>query len=379
MGSQPTIKNRAESTGIKNAAGMKQLANDLKKAQNSGRTIHFLPPYRNETRIKLLEWLDISPGEAGTKALLKLIKAVIKQRNYKSEEEIVEIEKAVNTSVDMHLAAMRMTRPGMTEAEIAAEVERIALATDRTISFPVIATINGQTLHNHYHGNRIKEGQMFLLDAGAETPMGYAGDLSSTFPVGKTFSIRQKEIYQVALDAHEKAIAMLKPSIPFKEIYFESARTMMEGMKMLGFVKGDVNEAVEKGAHAMFFPCGLGHMMGLDVHDMEDLGEQYVGYDNEAKSTEFGLKSLRLGRKLEPGFVLTIEPGIYFIPQLIDLWKSEKRFEAFLNYDKIEEYRDFGGLRNEEDFLITETGARLLGKPLAKTIEEVEKERAGAW
>ena len=358
---------------------MKQLANDLKKAQNSGRTIHFLPPYRNETRIKLLEWLDISPGEAGTKASLKLIKAVIKQRNYKSEEEIVEIEKAVNTSVDMHLAAMRMTRPGMTEAEIAAEVERIALATDRTISFPVIATINGQTLHNHYHGNRIKEGQMFLLDAGAETPMGYAGDLSSTFPVGKTFSIRQKEIYQVALDAHEKAIAMLKPSIPFKEIYFESARTMMEGMKMLGFVKGDVNEAVEKGAHAMFFPCGLGHMMGLDVHDMEDLGEQYVGYDNEAKSTEFGLKSLRLGRKLEPGFVLTIEPGIYFIPQLIDLWKSEKRFEAFLNYDKIEEYRDFGGLRNEEDFLITETGARLLGKPLAKTIEEVENERAGTW
>jgi len=343
MGSQPTIKNRAESTGIKNAAGMKQLANDLKKAQNSGRTIHFLPPYRNETRIKLLEWLDISPGEAGTKASLKLIKAVIKQRNYKSEEEIVEIEKAVNTSVDMHLAAMRMTRPGMTEAEIAAEVERIALATDRTISFPVIATINGQTLHNHYHGNR------------------------------------QKEIYQVALDAHEKAIAMLKPSIPLKEIYFESARTMMEGMKMLGFVKGDVNEAVEKGAHAMFFPCGLGHMMGLDVHDMEDLGEQYVGYDNEAKSTEFGLKSLRLGRKLEPGFVLTIEPGIYFIPQLIDLWKSEKRFEAFLNYDKIEEYRDFGGLRNEEDFLITETGARLLGKPLAKTFEEVENERAGTW
>ncbi len=379
MGDQPTIRSRAESSGIKNSLKLNQLADDLKNAQQAGRVIHFLPPYRDETKINLMEWLRIAPGESEDKASLKLDMAVIKQRNYKSDEEIAEIEKAVNISVDMHLAAMRMTRPGMLEAEIAAEVERIALATDGTISFPVIATINGQTLHNHYHGNRIKEGQMLLLDAGAETPMGYAGDLSSTFPVGKTFTTRQKEIYQVALDAHEKAISMLKPGIPFKEVYFESARTMMQGMKMLGFVKGDVNVAVEKGAHAMFFPCGLGHMMGLDVHDMENLGEQYVGYDNEAKSTQFGLKSLRLGRKLEPGFVLTIEPGIYFIPQLIDLWKSENRFAAFLNYEKIEEYRNFGGLRNEEDFLITETGARLLGKPLAKTIEEVEKERAGAW
>jgi Xaa-Pro aminopeptidase len=213
------------------------------------------------------------------------------------------------------------------------------------------------------------------VDAGAETPMGYAGDLSSTFPVSKTFTSRQKEIYQVSLNAHERAIEMLKPGVPFKEVYFESSRTMMQGMKELGFVKGDVAEAVAAGAHAMFFPCGLGHMMGLDVHDMEDLGEQYVGYDNEPKSTQFGLKSLRLGRKLEPGFVLTIEPGIYFIPELIDLWQKEKKFEQFLNYDKINDYRDFGGLRNEEDFLITETGYRLLGKQKAKTIEDVEKMR----
>lgn len=220
---------------------------------------------------------------------------------------------------------------------------------------------------------------MFLLDAGAETNTGYAGDMSSTFPVGKTFTTRQKEIYQVALNSHEAAIAMLKPGVSFKEVYYESAREVLRGMKALGFVKGDVHEAAAAGAHAMFFPCGLGHMMGMDVHDMEDLGEQYVGYDKEAKSTLFGPKSLRLGRKLEPGFVLTIEPGIYFIPELIDLWKSEKRFAEFLNYDKIEQYKDFGGCRNEEDFLITDNGYQLLGKPLPKTIEEVENERLKAF
>ncbi len=277
----------------------------------------------------------------------------------------------------MHLASMKMLRPGMREAEIAAEMERIALASGGSISFPVIATINGQTLHNHYHGNIAKCGQLFLLDCGAETEMGYAGDMSSTFPVEKKFTTRQKEIYQVSLDAHEAAIGMLKPGIPFKEVYFESCRTILRGMGELGFFKGDVDEAVAEGVHGMFFPCGLGHMMGLDVHDMEDLGEQYVGYDNEPKSTQFGIKSLRLARKLEPGFVLTIEPGIYFIPDLIDKWRSEKKFTDFLNYDKLETYKDFGGCRNEEDFLITGNGARLLGKPIPKTVAEVERMREG--
>lgn len=379
MGDQPKIRERAELCGVKNTAALHQLVNDLKNAQTKGRKIHFLPAYRGENKIKLFEWLNVKPDEVQKKASLDLVKAVIKQRNYKSAEEVVEIEKAVNITVDMHLAAMHFARPGISEAQVTAEVERIPLAEDGYISFPVIATINGQTLHNHYHGNTLEEGKMFLLDAGAETSMGYAGDMSSTFPVSKKFTTRQKEIYEVALNSHEKAISMLKPGIPFKEVYFESAAEIMRGMKQLGFVKGDVDEAVAAGAHAMFFPCGLGHMMGLDVHDMEDLGEQYVGYDNEAKSSQFGLKSLRLGRKLEPGFVLTIEPGIYFIPQLIDLWKSEKRFEEFLNYDKINQYRDFGGIRNEEDFLITETGHKLLGKPLPKTIEDVENEREKAY
>ncbi|MCK5857679.1 MAG: aminopeptidase P family protein, partial [Bacteroidales bacterium] len=379
MGNQATIKERADTCGIQKTATTKNLMNDLQKAVAQDRTIHFLPLYRGESKIKLFEYLGIIPSQVQEKSSLEFTKAVISQRNYKSSDEIIEIEKACNTTVDMHLAAMRYTRPGMTEAQIAAEVEKIALAADGCVSFPVIATINGQTLHNHYHGNTIKDGQMFLLDAGAETPSGYAGDMSSTFPVGKSFTTRQKEIYQVALNSHEKAISMLKPGTSFKEVYVESAREIMRGMKALGFVKGDIDEAVNAGAHAMFFPCGLGHMMGMDVHDMEDLGEQYVGYDNEEKSTQFGAKSLRLGRKLEAGFVLTIEPGIYFIPQLIDLWKSEKRFKEFLNYKKIEEYKDFGGLRNEEDFLITEDGYQLLGKPLPKTIKDVENERLKAF
>ncbi|WP_289054940.1 aminopeptidase P family protein [Carboxylicivirga marina] len=379
MGNQPTIAERATNCGVHKTGTTADLLATLEAAKAAGRPIHFLPVYRSESKIKLLEWLNIQPSEVKERASLELVLAVIKQRNYKSEEEIIEIEKAVNTTVEMHLAAMRFARPGLTEAQIAAEVERIALAEDGAISFPVIATINGQTLHNHYHGNTLKDGELFLLDAGAETSMGYAGDMSSTFPTGKSFTSRQKDIYQVALNSHEKAISMLKPGVAFKEIYLESAREVMRGMKDLGFVKGNIDDAVACGAHAMFFPCGLGHMMGLDVHDMEDLGEQYVGYHNEAKSTQFGMKSLRLARKLEPGFVLTIEPGIYFIPQLIDKWKNEKHLLEFLNFDKLEEYKDFGGCRNEEDFLITDTGYRLLGKPLPKTIEDVEKERLKAF
>jgi len=372
MGVQPTIFNRADSCGVNKTATISGLAEDLHEAKAEGRTIHFLPPYRPENKIKLFELLGIPPSKQQAASSLELVKAVIAQRNYKTAEEIAEIEKAVDVTADMHISAMKMLRPGMRESEIAAEMERIAMAAGGNISFPVIATINGQTLHNHYHGNIAEPGRMFLLDCGAETEMGYAGDMSSTFPVDRTFTERQKEIYQVALNSHEAAIRMLKPGVKFKEVYYESAREILRGLGQLGFFKGDVDEAVAEGVHAMFFPCGLGHMMGLDVHDMEDLGEQYVGYDNEGKSTQFGAKSLRLGRKLEPGFVLTIEPGIYFIPDLIDKWRAEKKFMDFLNYNKLEEYKDFGGCRNEEDFLITEDGYKLLGKPIPKTIEDVE-------
>ena len=376
MGTQPTIKEKSEAVGIKETAPLSELKTYLEKAVTKGRTVHHLPPYRPEHQIKLFGLLQVHPNVAAKNASVEFIQAVANQRNYKSEEEIIQIEEAVNITADMNLTAMRMARPGMKESEIAAAVQEVAIGAGGQLSFPTIATINGQTLHNHYHGNTLKSGDMVLIDCGAENGMHYAGDMSSSFPVDKTFTTRQKEIYQIALNAHEAAIAELRPGVRFKDVHLKACRTIAEGMKQMGFMKGDLDEAIKQGAHALFFQCGTGHMMGLDVHDMENLGEVYVGYNGEAKSTQFGLKSLRLGRKLEPGFVLTIEPGIYFIPELIDMWKAEKRFEQFINYDKVEQYKDFGGLRNEEDFLITNDGARLLGKPIPKSIEDVESQRS---
>ena len=273
----------------------------------------------------------------------------------------------------MHITAMKMAKPGKTELEITAAVQEVAVKAGGQLAFPIIATVNGETLHNHYHGNTLKSGDMFLLDAGAETSLHYAGDLSSTVPVDPTFTEKQKVIFNIALSAHQAAVKMLKPGIKFKDVHLTACRTIGEGLREIGLMKGDINEAVNEGAHAMFFPCGTGHMMGIDVHDMEDLGEVYVGYEGQPKSTLFGLKSLRLARELKPGFVITVEPGIYFIPQLIDIWKAEKKFEDFINYEELEKYRDFGGLRNEEDFLITEDGARLLGKYIPTTVEEIEE------
>ncbi len=376
MGTQPTIKEKSEAVGINETAPAQELKSYLEKAVKQGKQIHYLPPYRPEHQIKLFDLVQVHPNIAAKNASVEFINAVVNQRNYKSTEEIIQIEEAVNITANMHLAAMKMARPGMKESEIAAAVQEIAIGAGGQLSFPVIATINGQTLHNHYHGNTLKSGDMVLLDCGAENTMHYAGDMSSTFPVDKTFTTRQKEIYQIALNAHEAAIDMLAPRVKFKDVHLKAGLTIAEGMKEMGLMKGNLDEAIRQGAHALFFQCGLGHMMGMDVHDMENLGEVYVGYNGEAKSTQFGLKSLRLGRELEENFVLTIEPGIYFIPELIDMWKAENRFSEFINYDKVVQYKDFGGCRNEEDFLITKDGARLLGKPIPKTIEEVEAQRS---
>jgi len=272
----------------------------------------------------------------------------------------------------MHEAAIRMARPGMTEMEIAAEVERIAVMGGGGIAFPVIATINGQTLHNHDHSHTLSDGDLFLLDAGAQTATGYAGDLTTTFPAGPRFSDRQRTIYEIVYAAYVEAVSALSPGTSNRDVHFTACRTIFEGMKSLGIMKGDTDQALEEGAHALVMPHGIGHMMGMDVHDMENLGEAHVGYAGEERSTQFGLKSLRLVRPLEPGFVLTIEPGIYFIPQLIDLWRSEGRFTDFIDYDEIEKWKDFGGIRNEEDYLITEDGARRLGPQKPQTIEEIE-------
>ncbi len=370
MGTQPTLKEKGESIGINDIRPSAELADYLKKVSEKKQTIHYLPTYRAEHQVKLLNWLNVYPGTE--KPSIDFIMGVVNQRIYKTEEEIVEIEKACVVTADMHLTAMRMVRPGIRESEIAAAVAEAAYANDYQLSFPIIATINGQTLHNHYHGNMIKSGDMLLLDAGAETEMGYAGDMSSTIPADSRFTTRQKEIYDIAVAAHEVAVGALRPGILFEDVYDLSLKVIMEGLKGLGFVKGDPMEAVKAGAAALFMPCGLGHMMGLDVHDMENLGEVYVGYNGRPKSTQFGRKSLRLGRELEQGFVLTIEPGIYFIPELIDLWRSQNKFTEFINYEKVATYKDFSGIRNEEDYLITENGARLLGKKIPIHTDEVE-------
>ncbi len=370
MGTQPTLSEKAHRVGIAETRPTAELKSYLDKAAAKGRMIHYLPVYRAEHKVKLQALLGIYPGTE--KPSVEFIKGIVNLRNYKSAEEIVELERACDVTADMHIEAIKAVRTGMHEYEVAAALEAVAQANGCRISFPTITTVNGQTLHNHYHGNLIKEGDMVLIDAGAETEMGYCGDMSSTVCAGKTFTTRQKEIYDIQVASHLAAVNALRPGVPFKDVYELSCRVICEGLKGLGIMKGDPAEAVAAGAHAMFFPCGLGHMMGMDVHDMENLGEVWVGYDGQPKSTQFGRKSLRLARPLEPGFVLTIEPGIYFIPELIDYWKSENRFADFICYDRLEGYRDFTGLRNEEDYLITETGARRLGKKIPLTTEEVE-------
>lgn len=370
MGTQPTLKEKSERVGVTEVLPSSGIAEYLQEAVRKGRTVHYLPPYRAEHKLKLLDWLGIRP--ACQEGSVPFIRAIVAQRSYKSAEEIVEIEKACYVTADMHITAMKVLRPGMYEYEVVAEMNRVAESNNCELSFATIATVNGQTLHNHYHGNKVKPGDLFLIDAGAEVESGYAGDMSSTIPADKTFTPRQRAVYEIQNAMHLESVKALRPGIPYMDVYELSARVMVEGMKELGLMKGNAEDAVREGAHALFYPHGLGHMMGLDVHDMENLGEIWVGYNGQPKSTQFGRKSQRLAIPLEPGFVHTVEPGIYFIPELIDLWKGEKKFKDFIDYDKVEEYRHFGGIRNEEDYLITETGARRLGKKIPLTPEEVE-------
>jgi Xaa-Pro aminopeptidase len=293
---------------------------------------------------------------------------VIAQRSYKSDEELVEIEKAVTITTLMQKSAWLMCKEGVSEKEIAGHIEGIAISKGGHLSFPVILTANGQYLHNHASQSLLKQGQLILCDCGAETAMHYAGDITRTFPVNNKFTSIQKEMYDVVLYSQNAAIEALKPSVLFKDIHLLACEKLIEGLIQLGFMKGDPKEAAAVGAHTLFFPCGLGHMMGLDVHDMENLGEEYIGYtDTLKKSTEFGVKSLRLGKALEERFVLTVEPGIYFIPELMDQFQANKKFTDFINYDKFQQFRTFGGIRLEDDYVITSNGSRILGPELSKS------------
>jgi len=374
MGPQPSMIDYASKVAVENVKPTSDLAGYLQKVLASGRQLHFLPPYRGETKIMLEQLTGVKISEQKDKASVEFIKAVVSLRNIKDQHEIAELEKAAAIGYEMHVTSMRMAHPGETERRIAGIIEGIALSHGTMTSFPIILSQNGETLHNHDHSQVLQAGRMLLTDAGAETTTHYASDFTRTFPVGGKFSQRQRDIYQIVLDANNKATEAIKPGIKYQEIHLLAARVIADGLKSLNLMKGDMAEAVRQGAHAMFFPHGLGHMMGMDVHDMENLGENYVGYDEETQRIQqFGTAYLRLGRRLEPGFVLTNEPGIYFIPALISLWKKEGKFTEFINYAEAEKYLDFGGVRLEDDILVTETGSRLIGKRIPITIEEVEE------
>ena len=373
MGPQPSVAEKAAQVGVAHSEAIAGLEKRLREAISKGKPIHFLPQYRGESVQKLGEWLGIRPEFLNNYASPKLRKAVIAQRSIKEEQEITEIEKALDITREMHLQAMKWTKPGKFEREVAGRVEGIALSSGGRLSFPIIFSVHGETLHNEFHGNQMKEGDLVVHDAGAEAPSHYAGDITRSFPVGGKFTRKQKEIYEVVQKTQLTAIEAIRPGFPYRDVHLLAAKVMAAGLKELGLMKGDVNEAVAEGAHALFFPHGLGHMMGLDVHDMEGLGEDWVGYDEEiTRSDQFGLAYLRLGKRLKPGYVLTAEPGIYFIPALIDQWKAAGRFTDFIDYDRVETYRNFGGIRIEDDVLVTDSGHRVLGTPIPKTVEEVE-------
>jgi Xaa-Pro aminopeptidase len=375
-GPQPSLAQQAEPAGISDIRPSAALPAELVTARGAGRTVHFLPPYRPENILKLSGWLGFAPAAVKGHASVPLIKAVVEQRSIKSAEEVAQIDAAVDITAAMHLAAIRGARDGMTEAQLAGVLHGIAISAGGNLSFPTILTVNGQVLHNHYSNTVMKEGQIAICDSGAENGMHYAGDMTRTFPVGKKFTTLQREMYDIVLSAQEAAIAALRPGVLFRDVHSLASEKLVEGLKGVGVMKGDPKEAVAAGAHTMVFQCGLGHMMGLDVHDMEDLGEEYVGYTDELKkSKEFGWKSLRLARRLEPGFVVTIEPGLYFIPELMDRWGAEKKYADFIDYNKLAAFRHFGGIRIEEDLLVTADGSRLLGKPLGKTAAAVEELR----
>ncbi|MCF0179435.1 MAG: aminopeptidase P N-terminal domain-containing protein [Bacteroidales bacterium] len=371
-GVQPTIAEKCAAIGVTETRPHAELATYINNAKTKKQPIHFIPPYRGHTILWLQELLGVPvntaagdvfvAGKPVAQPSLELVYTIANMRNHKAPEEVAEIEKAVNVTVNMHCKALEMVKPGMHEKDIAAAVMEVAFREGYCQSFPTIGTTHGETLHNHGYIHTLNDGDIFLLDAGAENEMHYAGDCTTSMPVGADFSPRQKDVYNILIDTYKTAVSMLCPGITYRECHVAAWTKIAEGLKGLGLMKGDPKEAAEAGAVAMFMPHGLGHMMGMDVHDMENYGEVYVGYPRGAqKDTRFGFRSLRLGRELEPGFVFTVEPGIYFIPDLIDQWKAAGKFTEFICYDKLDAWKNFGGMRNEEDYLITPDGYHHLG------------------
>ena len=375
-GPLPSVKELAASVGVENSGSLADLEKFIKDSKHSvlNSQFHYLPPYRADNRRQLSMLLGLKYDAVPQYASMPLILACVKQRSIKNEEEIVEIEKAIATAYNMHVGAMRMAMPGRYEYELAGFMQGEAWKGNGPVSFPVIMTIHGETLHNHNHNHKLELGRMLVMDAGCETEMSYCSDITRSVPVGGKFDDRQRAIYEIVLNANLEAIRVTRPGITYQEVHTAASRILAQGYKDLGILRGNLDDIVAHGAHSLLMPHGLGHMMGLDVHDMENYGQINVGYDDETRpSTQFGLGSLRCGRRLQPGFVITDEPGCYFIPALIDQWHQQGTNKDYINFDELEKWKDFGGIRIEDDILVTTDGCRVLGKPIPKTVKEIEE------
>lgn len=375
FGSVKSVSAMAEECGVGATAPMSSLADMVQKALKAGRQVHFLPPYRYDTQIQIMDLTGIHPSKQREAASMPLIQAVIKLRSTKSAEEIAEIERACAIGYKMHVTAMKMCRPGVTEQAIGGAIDGVAYAEGCMPSFQSIVTMHGEIMHGNPSPRQLESGRLMLCDAGAETNENYCSDNTRTTPISGHYTQRQRDIYSIVSDCHDLVLDVARPGVKWWDVHFDVCRLMTNCLKELGLMKGDTEEALRAGAHALFLPHGLGHMMGMDVHDMEGLGQTNVGYDDEVRpSSQFGTASLRFARKLEPGFVVTDEPGIYFIPDLIDLWKREGHNAEFLNFEEIEKFKDFGGIRIEDDVLITENGCRFLGEQrIPYHMDEVEQ------
>jgi Xaa-Pro aminopeptidase len=368
MGALPRLRDLADRAGIEEVKPLSELTKKIDK------NTHFLPPYQGEHQVLLQQLTGIAPQLQKDKASEKFIRAIINQRSVKSEEEIEQMHDASRASQQMHVATIFSSMDGMFEYECVGKASQMAYGFNMDFSYPPILSKRGEILHNHSHQNELHQGDLVLFDGGCENKMGYAGDITRTWPIGFKCSTKQREIHDLVNKSYDLSVSMLCPDVKYIDVHAAAGRCILDGLKEIGLVYGDTAEAFEQGVHTLFFPHGLGHMIGLDVHDMENLGEDFIGYDEEVKRrSEFGWRSLRLGKRLQKDYCITVEPGIYFIEELIELRKSQKQFLDFVNYDKLKGYYDFGGMRVEDDYLITDKGSELLGIQVVRKATEIEE------
>ncbi len=374
MGELEKLKSRAEKSGIHMIRSIRKLEEDINKAITQKRKVHFLPPYREQRRLQLAYHCNMNYEEVDRNVSIELIRAVAAQRSVKDKFEWQDMEYTMSeVTSHAYVQATHAIRPGHHEYDVSGALEGAVLNKNCRMAYPVICTVHGEILHNNYYGNALQKGQLLLVDAGAESEMHYATDITRTYPVGGTFTPLQRDVYNIVLTAQIASIDAIKPEIPYRDVHFMAAESIAEGLKDLGLLKGNVHDAVQLGAHALFFPHGLGHMIGLDVHDMEDLGEDFIGYDDEiTRSEQFGTAYLRMAKRLKEGNVVTVEPGIYFIDALIDQWQGKGYFKDYINYAAIEKFRGFGGIRIEDNVLVTKNGYHIIGNPIPKKPEELE-------